>query len=154
MRYLLMFGLISLLGGCASFKDIISTDFAVASGEVDRTIKSVPLTSTERLIVDHAINQYLAFTEKWKDADLVERSEEFLHDFRELKKQYFSLETIVERKWREYKPAEQENLLTYQKAAISLDDTVSKLARLGLWKDVATNAATFGLVLFNMAKAL
>lgn len=143
-----------LLSGCQSFQGVVATDYAIASGEADKTIKSIPLTDIEKLIIDHAINSYMAFTERWKDADLIERRQEFLFEFRELKKQYYAVDAIIKRHWMEYSPERQAALLEYQEAAIALNGTTEKLARLDMWRAVGVNAVSFGTVLLGIAKTL
>jgi hypothetical protein len=146
--------LILALSGCAGLQPVIATDYAIASGEADRTIKSVKLKDSERMIVDHAINQYNVFIERWKTKNLVENREEFLYEFRELKKQYYAVDAIVKKHWQEYTPAQQAQLLEYQEAAISLNATTEKLARLDMWRAVGVNALSFGTVLLGIAKTL
>ncbi len=143
-----------LLAGCAGLQGVVATDYAIASGEADKTVKSIPLTDTEKLIIDHAINQYNQFIETWKDKSLIENRQEFLFEFRELKKQYYSVDAIVKRHWLEYSPAQQAQLLEYQEAAISLNATTEKLARLDMWRAVGANAMSFGAVLLGIAKTL
>jgi hypothetical protein len=44
--------------------------------------------------------------------------------------------------------------LEYQEAAISLNATTEKLARLDMWRAVGVNALSFGTVLLGIAKTL
>ena len=142
------------LTGCASLQGVVATDYAIASGEADKTVKSIPLTDTEKLVIDHAINQYNQFIETWKDKSLIENRQEFLFEFRELKKQYYSVDAIVKRHWLEYTLEQQAALLEYQEAAIALNETTEKLARLDMWRAVGANALSFGAVLLGIAKTL
>ncbi len=142
------------LTGCASLQGVVATDYAIASGEADKTVKSIPLTDTEKLVIDHAINQYNQFIETWKDKSLIENRQEFLFEFRELKKQYYSVDAIVKRHWLEYTLEQQAALLEYQEAAIALNATTEKLARLDMWRAVGVNAMSFGAVLLGIAKTL
>jgi hypothetical protein len=112
------------------------------------------LTDTEKLVIDHAINQYNQFIETWKDKSLIENRQEFLFEFRELKKQYYSVDAIVKRHWLEYSKEQQALLLEYQEAAIALNETTEKLARLDMWRAVGVNAMSFGAVLLGIAKTL
>ena len=142
------------LTGCAGFQGVVATDYAIASGEADKTVKSIPLTDTEKLVIDHAINRYNQFIETWKDKSLIENRQEFLFEFRELKKQYYSVDSIVKRHWLEYTPEQQAQLLEYQEAAIALNETTEKLARLDMWRALGVNALSFGAVLIGIAKTL
>ena len=141
------------LSGCA-LQPVIATDYAIASGEADRNIKAAVLSDTERLTVDHAINKYTYFTERWQSTNIVENREEFLFEFRELKKQYYSVDSIVRKHWTEYTAQQQTDLEAYREAAISLNTTVEKLARLDMWRAVGANALSFGAVLIGIAKTL
>ena len=142
------------LTGCAGLSGVVSTDYAIASGEADQTVKSIPLNDTERLIIDHAINRYNEFIERWKSKDLIENRVEFLAEFRDLKKQYYAVDAIVKRHWQEYTPEKQALLLEYQEAALALNGTTEKLARLDMWRAVGVNALSFGTVLLGIAKTL
>jgi len=72
------------------------------------------------MIVDHAINRYNEFYERWKVKNLVENREEFLYEFRELKKQYYAVDAIVKKHWAAYDKQQQAKLEEYQEAAIAL----------------------------------
>ena len=145
---------LALLSGCAGLHPVIATDYAIASGEADRNIKAVELSDTERLTVDHAINQYNVFIERWKVKNLVENREEFLYEFRELKKQYYAVDAVVKKHWQDYDQGRQAKLEEYQEAAIALNSSVEKLARLDMWRAVGANALSFGSVLLGIAKNL
>jgi hypothetical protein len=60
---------ILFLTGCAGLQGVVATDYAIASGEADKTVKSIPLTDTEKLTIDHAINRYNEVIERWKSKD-------------------------------------------------------------------------------------
>lgn len=149
-----LFVVIALLSGCAGLQPVIATDYAIASGEVDRTIKDAKLTDSERIIVDHAINRYNEFIERWKVKNLVENREEFLFEFRDLKKQYYAVDAVVKKHWQDYDYERQAKLEEYQEAAIALNSSVEKLARLDMWRAVGVNALSFGTVLLGIAKTL
>jgi hypothetical protein len=145
---------ILFLSGCAGLSGVIATDYAIASGEADKTVKSVGLSSNEKLVIDHAINKYNYFIERWQSKDLIENRQEFLAEFRDLKKQYYAVDAIVKRHWQEYAPDKQALLIEYQEAAISLNASTEKLARLDMWRAVGVNALSFGTVLLGIAKTL
>jgi hypothetical protein len=145
---------IALLSGCAGLQPVIATDYAIASGEADKTIKEAKLTDSERMIIDHAINQYNDFIERWKTKSIVENRAEFLSEFRDLKKQYYAVDAVVKKHWQDYDPDRQAKLEEYQEAAIALNSSVEKLARLDMWRAVGVNALSFGTVLLGIAKTL
>jgi len=145
---------LALLSGCVGLQPVIATDYAIASGEVDQTIKDAKLTDSERMIVDHAINRYNEFIERWKTKSIVESRAEFLAEFRDLKKQYYAVDAIVKKHWAAYDKQQQAKLEEYQEAAITLNTSVEKLARLDMWRAVGVNALSFGTVLLGIAKTL
>ena len=149
-----LLAVVMFLTGCAGLSGVVATDYAIASGEADKTVKSIPLTDTEKLTIDHAINRYNEFIERWKTKNLVESRDQFLYEFRDLKKQYYAVDAIVKRHWQEYTPEKQTLLLEYQEAAIALNSTTEKLARLDMWRAVGVNALSFGTVLLGIAKTL
>jgi hypothetical protein len=146
--------IIALLSGCAGLQPVIATDYAIASGEADRNIKSAGLSSNEKMVINHAINKYNAFIDRWQSNNIVENREEFLAEFRDLKKQYYSVDAIVKKHWQDYDQQRQAKLEEYQEAAIALNTTVEKLARLDMWRAVGANALSFGAILLGIAKTL
>lgn len=143
-----------VLSGCAGLMPVIATDYAIASGEADRTIKAAELKSNEKIVIDHAINKYNAFIERWKSRSLVENRAEFLAEFRDLKTQYYAVDVIVKRHWMDYSPQQQAKLEEYQEAAMALNTSIEKLARLDMWRAVGVNAMSFGAVLLSIAKTI
>ena len=154
MKTLIIAAAILALSGCAGLKPVIATDYAIASGEADRTIKAADLKSNEKIVIDHAVNQYNAFIERWKTKSLVENRAEFLEEFRDLKKQYYAVDVIVKRHWADYDKQQQSKLEEYQEAAAALNTSIEKLARLDMWRTVGVNALSFGAVLLSIAKTI
>ncbi len=138
MRVLILASLF-LITACStvlkSTEDIANIAIAheqITSGQVSQTIKSVSLNSTETLIVDHAINHYIAFAEKWKQkvATLDSTSpifSEFLLDYDNLIKQYKSVQGIVAANWTEYSPRYQVLLEDYELRANKINNSIDGL---------------------------
>ncbi len=60
----------ALVGGCGTLTPIVEADYAVASGEARQVIGSVSLTNLEEVIINHATNRYMQFTEKWRNCSM------------------------------------------------------------------------------------
>lgn len=130
---------IVLLSSCStvlkSTEDLANIAIAheqVASGQVANTIKSIDLNSTEVLIVDHAINHYIAFSDKWKQKVSILDSTspiftEFLSDYDNLVKQYKSVEGIITANWARYPTRYQIILEDYNVRANKINQSIDKL---------------------------
>lgn len=146
--------LIIALSGCA-LQPVIATDYAIASGEAEKTIKSVKLTENEKLIITHAINTYASFIEKWKhDENIILKTDEFLNDYAVVKRQYLSLHVIIDKKWKQYGEDERRLLESYEYAAKTFDEATKKMAYANMWKQAGKDAVSLGFVLIGMAKTL
>ena len=146
---------IVLLSGCAGLQPVIATDYAIASGEAEKTIKSVKLTENEKLIITHAINTYSNFIEKWKhEENIILKTDEFLNDYAIVKRQYLALYAIIDKKWKQYGEEERKLLESYEYAAKTFDESTKKLAYANMWKEAGKDAVSFGIVLLGIAKTL
>ena len=147
--------LILALSGCAGLQPVIATDYAIASGEAQQTIESAKLTENEKLVITHAINTYSSFIEKWKhDENIILKTDEFLNDYAVVKRQYLALHKIIEAKWKQYEPEEQEKLKSYDHAAGVFGESVRKMAYANSWREAGKDAISLGFVLIGMAKTL
>lgn len=122
----------TVLKSTEDIANIVIADQQVTSGQVSQIIKSVELNSTEILIVDHSVNHYLAFSEKWKSKILTLDSTspiftEFLIDYDNLVKQYTSVEDVVENNWDKYSDNYKILLTNYKANANEINNSVNKL---------------------------
>lgn len=141
MKKLIIALLVSVLlfSGCStvlkSTNDIASiaiVDEQITSGQVVQTIKSVPLSTTEIMIIDHANNSYISFASKWKKVITKLDSKtplfaEFIGEYEELIKQYKAVELIITKNWDSYPTRYQVILLDYQIRAKKLNAITDKL---------------------------
>ncbi|MBX9636155.1 MAG: hypothetical protein K2Q14_06980 [Gammaproteobacteria bacterium] len=142
------------LTACAQIKNFVATDKDIESGQVLSVIKSVSLTDTEATVLNHALNAYTAFVEKWKHEDVIGDRVQFLAEFSALKEQYRAVDNIVSNHWQEYDPERKKNLLRYQQAAKHFNDSAEKLASLEKWDGAIKNAVSLAKVLAGIARAL
>lgn len=143
-----------LLAGCAQIKNFVATDKDIESGQAVSVIKSVSLSDTEVTVLNHALNAYAAFVEKWKHDDVINDRVQFLEEFSALKEQYRAVDKIVSNHWQEYDPDRQKNLLRYQQAGKHFNDSVDGLASLEKWEGAIKEAVSLAKVLAGIAKAL
>jgi len=168
MRKILSLILISgifliLLPGCKtvlnSADDLANITIAndqIQSGQVGVVIKSAPLTNTEKLIVDHALNEYVAFAERWK-ASIVNIDSTtplfttFTIEYAALVSQYKAVENIVAQHWHEYSLLNQQLLTDYQLRAKKVNNTVDGLIAAGARYQAILDAITLAKILAGIA---
>jgi len=143
----------ALVGGCGTLTPIVEADYAVASGEARQVIGSVSLTSSEKQIINHAINRYMQFTEKWRNADIEANEDQFLDDFNELKAQYLAVDKIVRKRWDKYSPDNQANIKQFQAAVHNFDAAVNRYIRLKMWASVMLGTAEFVAASLGLARS-
>lgn len=141
------------LTGCGTLNQIVETDYAIASGEASSVIGSVSLTNSEELIINHATNRYMQFTEKWRNADIWNNENQFLNDYNELKSQYLAVDKIVRNRWDKYSPDNQANIKRYQATAHNLDAAINRYIRLKMWASVMLGTAEFVAASLGLARS-
>lgn len=139
MKKLLVILLIAVLSACStvldstkSLSNIAVADAKIRSGEVTQTIKYAQLSQTEALVVDHAVNKYIFFSETWKQkikgldatsSDFVE----FATQYEDMVKQYNTVKALVEIHWAEYPKSHQVFLKEYEDRAEKFDTDIRNL---------------------------
>lgn len=143
----------SLIGGCGTLTPIVEADYAIASGETRSVIGSVSLTNSEELIINHATNRYMQFTEKWRNADIGANEDHFLDDYNELKARYLAVDKIVRKRWDKYSPDNQANIKQYQAAAHNFDAAINRYIKLKMWASVMLGTAEFVAASLGLARS-
>jgi len=148
-----LFFMISL-SGCVTTKDFVTLDKDIESGQAVSVIKSISLSDTEVTILNHSLNAYTAFVEKWKQDDVIKDRMQFLTEFSALKEQYLAVDKIVSNHWQEYSPEFRQDLLRYQQSAKHFNDSAERLASLEKWENAITDAVSLVKVLMGIAKSI
>lgn len=133
MKYLLIAAL--MLPGCSSVPTILKeaayVSVEMSDGAPIDAVRSVKLTSTQAMQVNHAMAEYESFKLKWAallddPVNLNRFSEEFKKDYSELRKHVLNVEQVVRVKWVEYTTENQMQLLEYLDHVKNLDANVNK----------------------------
>lgn len=163
MKKLLVILIISLTLGCTTtlnsvddFANLTIANEQIVSGQVSNTINSIELSSTEKLVVTHAINHYIAFTSRWKSRltqldSTTPIFTQFLAEYSELVDQYNSVESIINKNWAEYPVRYQVLLLDYQLRAKKIDSSVMDLLAAGDRYRAVINAIELARILAGIA---
>lgn len=124
----------STLDGVTALKD---TSFKVSNGEIIHEIKSVELTPTELMIVDHSFNNLKSFIEKWdKVTDLVNFNE-FIEDYSIAKNNYLAVHKVISDNFDRYPKELQTKFIDYKANANNLNKTVERML---IGKDIYATA--------------
>ena len=131
----------------------------VMSGQVATTVKGIQLTDSELLTVDHAINHYSAFVDRWQNQltsldSSTPTFQAFLADYGELVKQYKSVENVVTKNYEKYSERDRVILQDYQERARKLNDSVDGLVSAGQRYQALLDALAFGRIMVGLAQAL
>jgi len=127
MKYLLI---ALLLVGCANFD---KADTLIKSGEVEEDILQVKYSIEDKQAIKNAIDQYLAFRERWEDLiglDLVlpkTNRDLLFSDYEKLKTTYLAIYEIVEKKFNQYSAETQAELLNDHEEAKRIDASMQRM---------------------------
>ncbi|MBY0475399.1 MAG: hypothetical protein K2Q13_10130 [Nitrosomonas sp.] len=155
--FMILSGCSTVLKNTSDLANIAVANDQVMSGQVAETIKSVNLSSTESLIVDHAINQYSGFVDKWKSSiNYLDSSEplftEFVADYRKIVAQYRAVkEQVVKPHWSEYTETNRALLNEYHGRVDRIDQSVNGLIDAGNRHQALLDALYLGQVLAGIA---
>ncbi|MER2511501.1 MAG: hypothetical protein ABTQ25_03610 [Nitrosomonas ureae] len=154
---LILTGCSTVLKNTSDLANIAVANDQVMSGQVAAVIKSAPLSATESLIVDHAINQYVGFVDKWKSSiTYLDAREplfaEFVTDYNKIVAQYRSVkERVVAEHWGEYTEESRALLNEYHARADRIDQSVNGLIDAGKRHQAFIDALYLGQVLAGIA---
>lgn len=163
MNKIVLITLLTLNLGCStvlnSTKDIaqiVIADDQIMSGQVTSTIKSGTLSSTDNMIVDHAINTYVNFANRWKkEVTTIDSTTplfiDFISDYNDLVRQYRAIETIIAKNWESYPTRSQAALLDYQLRAKKVNASVDKLILAAKAREAVLDAIVFAKILAGIA---
>lgn len=131
--HILIIAILIALSGCAmqlkNLQTIQDTIYEASSGNIQYDIKSVELSSTDLIIVDHSFNKLNAFIERWKDLPKEDLTI-FLSEYSEARKSYLDIHRVVDNNWNKYTSYNKEKLLKYKSDAILLDNSVKQMIRI------------------------
>lgn len=144
------------LKNAADFTNAAIANDQIQSGQVGIVIKSAPLSDTERLMIDHALNEYIAFADRWKaliyDLDSTTPAfAVFAADYNKLVGQYRAVEKIVAAHWEDYPEPNRRLLLDYQSRAERMNDSVDDLIAAGHRYQAMLDAITLAKILAGVA---
>lgn len=154
--FVLLVGCNTILKNTDDLANAAIANDQIQSGQVSVVIKSAPLTDIEKLMVDHALNEYVAFAERWK-ASIVNIDSTtplfatFTIEYAALVSQYKSVENIVAQHWHEYSPLNQQLLTDYQLRAKKVNNTVNDLIAAGARYQAILDAITLAKILAGIA---
>lgn len=146
----------TVLNNADDLTNIAIANDQIQSGQVSVVIKSAPLTDTEKLMVDHALNEYIAFAERWKASIINIDSTTplfatFTIEYAALVSQYKTVENIVAQHWQEYLPLNQQLLTDYQLRAKKVNAAVDGLIAAGARYQAILDAITLAKILAGIA---
>ncbi|PSJ15939.1 hypothetical protein, partial [Nitrosomonas supralitoralis] len=150
---LILSGCTTVLKNTSDLAKIAVANDQVMSGQVAAVIKSASLSDTERLIVDHAINQYVGFVNKWKSSiTYLDAREplfaEFIADYGRVVVQYLAIkEKVVAVHWGEYTEENRLLLSGYHDRAGRINDSVDDLIAAGKRHQALLDAIWLGQIL-------
>lgn len=152
----LLLGCKTVLNSADDLANITIVNDQIQSGQVSVVIKSAPLTDTEKLIVDHALNEYIAFAERWKASIINIDSTaplfaNFIVEYAVLVTQYKAVENIVAQHWQEYSLLNQQLLTDYQLRAKKVNNTIDGLIAAGARYQAILDAITLAKILAGIA---
>jgi hypothetical protein len=144
------------LKNAADFTNAAIANDQIQSGQVGIVIKSAPLSDTERLMIDHALNEYIAFADRWKaliyDLDSTTPAfAVFAADYNKLVAQYRGAEKIVTAHWEDYPEPNRHLLLDYQSRAERMNDAIDNLIAAGHRYQAMLDAITLAKILAGVA---
>lgn len=148
----LLMGCETVLNNADDLTNIAIANDQIQSGQVGMVIKSAPLSDTEKLMVDHALNEYVAFADRWKASIINIDSTAplfatFIVEYNALVAQYKSIEAIVANHWQEYPVRNQYLLSDYQLRAKKINDSVDELIAAGARYQAMLDAITLAKIL-------
>ncbi len=155
--FMMLIGYSTVLKNTSALANIAVANDQVMSGQVAAVIKSASLSDSENLIVDHAINQYVGFVDKWKSSiTYLDAREpifaEFVADYNKIVSQYLAVkEKVVEVHWSEYTEANRSLLNEYHARADRIDQSVNGLIDAGKRHQAFIDALYLGQVLAGIA---
>lgn len=146
----------TVLNSADDLANIAIANDQIQSGQVSVVIKSAPLTDVEKLMVDHALNEYVAFAKRWKTSIVNINSTTplfatFTIEYAALVSQYKSVENIVANHWSEYSLLNQQLLTDYQLRAKKVNNTVDSLIAAGARYQAILDAITLAKILAGIA---
>lgn len=150
---LILSGCSTILKNAGDIANIVVANDQVMSGQVASVIKSASLITTEILIVDHAINQYVGFVDKWNSTiKYLDASEplfaEFIVDYNKIVTQYRAVkEQVVAKHWEEYSAENRILLNGYHGRAERINNTVDDLIAASRRHQALLDAIYLGQVL-------
>ena len=121
-----------LITGCTSTKRlVIESEFmreAIRSGQPVDIIETADLSDSELITLTHSANKFNNFIMKYDDpADvLIQGGERLVDDYKEVRAAYIDVYDIVKLHWDEYSTAAKEQMLTWHKRAMALDEAAVK----------------------------
>ncbi len=154
--FFMIVGCETVLKNTADLTNAAIANEQIQSGQVGIVIKSAPLSDTERLMIDHALNEYMAFADRWK-ASLMDIDSTapafvvFVADYNKLVAQYRAAEKIVAAHWEDYPESNRHLLLDYQSRAKNMNDSVDGLIAAGHRYQAMLDAITFAKILAGVA---
>lgn len=163
MKILFIFSILVLLTSCETvlknaddLTNIAIANDQIQSGQVGIVIKSAPLSDTERLMVDHAVNEYMAFARRWKTSMIDIDSTAtifptFLTEYNDLVAQYRAVENVVSAHWSDYSSINQSRLLNYKARAEKINSSIDGLIDAGMRHQAIIDAITFAGILAGVA---
>lgn len=153
---ILLLGCKTVLNSADDLANITIANDQIQSGQVSVVIKSAPLTDVEKLMVDHALNEYIAFAERWKSSIVNIDSTTplfaaFTIEYAALVSQYKAVENIVAQHWQEYSSLNQQLLTDYQLRAKKVNTAVDGLIAAGARYQAILDAITLAKILAGVA---
>lgn len=128
----------------------------IQSGQVGVVIKSAPLSDVERLMIDHALNEYIAFVGRWKTSMIDIDSTAtifptFLTEYNDLVAQYRAVENVVSAHWPDYSSINKSRLLDYKARAERINGSIDGLIAAGMRHQAMLDAIAFAGILAGVA---
>lgn len=157
--YVFLLGCETVLHNADDLANIAIANDQIQSGQVGIIIKSAPLSDAEKLMVDHALNEYVAFSERWKSSIIDIDSTaplfaSFMIEYDALVSQYKSVEMVVSQNWQNYTDRNKYLLFDYQMRAKKINDSVDDLIAAGDRYQAIVNAITLAKILAGIAVKL
>lgn len=117
-----------LITGCASTKRlVIEQEFmraAIKSGQPVDIIETANLSDNELLTLTHAADKFTNFINMYDDPTdvIIQGGQKLIDDYKEVRSAYIDVYDIAKLHWDEYSTAQKEQMLSWHKHALALDE--------------------------------
>lgn len=146
-----------LMISCSTIKPLDLRAIESESGSVVTTIQSAQLTDAEKMVVNHAMNQYFEFVKKWNGFDEFtnrDKVKEFIIDFDAISKHYLLVYNVIRKHWNEYPEDSKNKLVEFETKAHNYAKIHKQLLRSEDIQEAMSLGKKFAIVALRIAGSL